>query len=280
MDPGKPPEEIATDDDLLVRACSQFIRGVKLSILLDNYTLALNGAIHLWNAFSGYIDITSGEEYDKIVPIMSVLLKQLLKIPSDKQDRGFCKICNTIACGLEHKVLISWSNKSRSHQVLQMSSAPTRRSTSRRMTQSCWKRLRILRTPFSLAESATAFSLPLARVVRLSGKSPAVKPGQTFESARDNISFVVHVIEQVQNKSLVGKVRKEALQDAIEAVKKLKKPFYDLLCRLRGFPEMNETHAAIKSSDECLRMLDLEGEQGDELKHSDRTKYEWYIASA
>ena len=50
-DPAKPPEEIATDDDLLVRACSQFIRGVKLSILLEDYTLALNGAIFLWSLF-------------------------------------------------------------------------------------------------------------------------------------------------------------------------------------------------------------------------------------
>ena len=285
MDPGKPPEEIATDDDLLVRACSQFIRGVKLSILLDNYTLALNGAIHLWNAFSGYIDITSGEEYDKIVPIMSVLLKQLLKIPSDKQDRGLlCKICNTLACGLEHKVLISWSNKSRSYQVLQieLSTHKTLNLSEddskllEEALESCESVISVLAEECDSVLFATC-----ARLVRLSGKSPAVKPGQTFESARDNISFVVHVIEQVQNKSLVGKARKEALQDAIEAVKKLKKPFYDLLVQIaRVSLEMNETHAAIKSSDECLRMLDLEGEQGDELKHSDRTKYEWYIASA
>ena len=44
-----------------------------------------------------------------------------------------------------------------------------------------------------------------ARLVRLAGKSPTVKSGQMFESARENISYVVHVIEQVQNEILVGK---------------------------------------------------------------------------
>ncbi|QDZ19152.1 hypothetical protein HOP50_02g16660 [Chloropicon primus] len=284
--PGKPPEEIATDDDLLVRACSQFIRGVKLSISLGNYTRALNGAIYIWNAFSSYIDITSGEEYDKIVPIMSVLLKQLLKIPRDKQDKELlCKICNTLACGLEHKVLISWStSSSRSYQVLliELSKHKTLNLSDQdtklveEALESCESVISMLGEDCDSLLFATC-----ARLVRLSGKSPTVKPGQAFESTRENISFVVHVIEQTQNKILVGRTRKEALKDAIKAVTKLKKPFYDLLVQIaRVSLEMNETHAAIESSEECLKMLELANIKDGSVKQTDRTKYEWYIASA
>ena len=281
-DPAKPPEEIATDDDLLVRACSQFIRGVKLSILLEDYTLALNGAIFLWNAFSEYIDITSGEEYDKIVTIMNVLLKQLVKIPKDKQDKDLlCKICNTLACGLEHKVLINWSpSKSKSYQILliELSKEKTLNLSEEdsklveEALESCESVISILAEDCGSTLFATC-----ARLVRLSGKSPAVKPGQVFESARENISYVVHVIEQVQNKLLVGK---EALKDAIKAVNKLEKAFYDLLVQIaRVSLEMRETHAAIESSAECLKLLGL-AENTDDLKQSHRSKYEWYVASA
>ena len=285
IDPGKPPEEIATDDDLILRACSQFIRGVKLSILLENYTLALNGAIYVWNVFSEYIDINSGEEYDKIVPVMRVLLQQLMKIPSDKQDKNLlCKICNTLACGLEHQVLINWSSKSRSYRVLliELSKHKTLNLSEEDSKlvedalQSCESVISLLAEECDSVLFATC-----ARLVRLAGKSPSIKPGQVFESARESISFVIHVIEQVQNEILVGKVRKEVLKDAIKAVKKLEKPFYDLLVQIaRASLEKYETHAAIESSAECLKLLGLSENENEALKHTDKTKFQWYIGSA
>ena len=75
-------------------------------------------------------------------------------------------------------------------------------------------------------------------------------------------------------------MRKEALKDAIKAVTKLEKPFYDLLVQIaRVSLEMRETHAAIESFAECLKLLGL-AENTDDLKQSDRSKYEWYVASA
>ena len=278
-------EDGATDDDLMVRACSQFIRGIKLSLLLQDYSTALNGATFVWNTFLKHV---VREEYNKIVHVMKVLLTKVMEIPEENQDFNLLgKLCTALACGIEHRVLINWANnegnnytrlqqKQSENKTLKLS--PEDAGSVEEAMQSCESVLTVLND-----KTDNALTASHARLKRLVGKSPSVKAGQTFANSNERIAYVVHVIEQVQNETLSGKSRKEALKDATKAVKEIETPFYELIIHLAQISlDKDETHSAIEVASECLGILGFDkldlSQESDSLKKM-KTEYDWYIGS-